>query len=265
MNLSISNIAWNEEDDDKVYDKMRRLGFKFLEIAPTRWVSKDPYSHHNILFAKSKAEKLYKEYDIKIASMQSILYGVNDRLFKNVGERNNLKEKVKEAICYAREINCNNIVFGSPRNRIIENRDEQFEIGVEFFKELSKYSEKNNVFLSIEPNPIIYNTNYINTTEEALKLVKEVDNKYFGVNYDIGTVIYNNEDINVIEKNINKINHIHISEENLNPIKERELHKRLNKILRKNNYEKVVSIEMKNNEDIRELFLIMEYVSKIFS
>ena len=52
MNLSISNIAWNEEDDDKVYDKMRRLGFKFLEIAPTRWVSKDPYSHHNIFKIK---------------------------------------------------------------------------------------------------------------------------------------------------------------------------------------------------------------------
>ena len=155
-------------------------------------------------------------------------------------------------------------MFGSPRNRIIENRDEQFEIGVEFFKELSEYSEKNNVFLSIEPNPIIYNTNYINTTEEALKLVKKVDNKYFGVNYDVGTAIYNNENINIIEKNLEKINHIHISEENLNPIKERDLHKKLYDILRKNNYKKVVSIEMKNNDNIGKLFLIMEYVSKIF-
>lgn len=264
MNLSISNIAWNAEDDDKVYNKMRQLGFKFLEIAPTRWVLKDPYSYHNILIAKSKSEKLYKEYGIKIASMQSILYGINDRLFKNTKERNNLKEKVKEAICYAREINCNNIVFGSPKNRIIENRDEQFEIGIEFFKELSEYSEKNNVFLSIEPNPIIYNTNYINTTEEALKLVKKVDNKYFGVNYDVGTVIYNNENINIIEKNLEKINHIHISEENLNPIKERDLHKKLYDILRKNNYKKIISIEMKNNNNIDKLFLIMEYVSKIF-
>ena len=36
MNLSISNIAWDKENDEKVYKLMKENGFSGLEIAPTR-------------------------------------------------------------------------------------------------------------------------------------------------------------------------------------------------------------------------------------
>ena len=63
----------------------------------------------------------------------------------------------------------------------------------------------------MEANPPIYNTNYINTTTEALALVKKIGSKGFLVNLDLGTMIENKEALNVIAEDINLINHVHIS------------------------------------------------------
>lgn len=265
MKLSISNIAWDKKNDSEVYRKMKELNFDFLEIAPTRWCSENPYSIVNIEKAKKMSQNLLEEYGIKICSMQSILYGSNEKLFYNNDERESLKNKVKLAINYANIVGCGNIVFGSPRNRKIEDKQKQEEIGVRFFKEISSYAEKKNIYLSIEPNPVIYDTNYINTTEEALDLVNKVGNINFGINYDMGTVLYNNENLNILSENIEKINHIHISEEYLNPVIEREIHKEIKNILVKKNYDRAVSVEMKNTGNINEVFRVMEYISEIFN
>ena len=262
MKLSISNIAWNEKDDKKIYEKMKELGFKYLEIAPTRWVSENPYSTENIIKAEKIAQDIEKNLGIKICSMQSILYGVSEKIFGNDEEKEILKEKVKEAINYANKIRCKNLVFGSPKNRNIETK-EQYDIGVEFFKDLSSYSKQNNVNLSIEPNPVIYGTNYINTTKEAIELVNKVNSQNFGVNYDLGTVIQNDENLELLKNNIKKINHIHISEPYLEIIQKRELHKKLFEVLKNYNYQNIVSIEMKKRENIEEIFNVLEYISGI--
>ena len=44
MNLSISNIAWLEEEDEKVYRLMNKYHIKGLEIAPTRFFKENPYN-----------------------------------------------------------------------------------------------------------------------------------------------------------------------------------------------------------------------------
>ena len=43
MKLSMSNIAWKEEQDAYIYENMRELGFDGLEIAPTRIFQEMPY------------------------------------------------------------------------------------------------------------------------------------------------------------------------------------------------------------------------------
>ena len=43
MNLSISNIAWSADMDEKVYNMMEDIGFTGLEIAPTRIFADCPY------------------------------------------------------------------------------------------------------------------------------------------------------------------------------------------------------------------------------
>ncbi len=60
------------------------------------------------------------------------------------------------------------------------------------------------------------------------------------------------------------INHIHISEPSLNLIQTRDLHKKLQKIILEEAYDKYVSIEMKKTEDIKEIKDTIKYVKGIF-
>ena len=73
MKLSISNIAWDKENDDAVYKLMKKYGYTGLEIAPTRVIEKNPYNKIEEAMAWSKA--LHDQYGFVISSMQSIWYG----------------------------------------------------------------------------------------------------------------------------------------------------------------------------------------------
>ena len=45
MKLSISNIAWDETHDLKMYQKMKEYRYTGLEIAPTRIFGENPYQN----------------------------------------------------------------------------------------------------------------------------------------------------------------------------------------------------------------------------
>lgn len=262
MNLLISNIAWSIENDDEMYKYISDKGFIGLEIAPTRIISENPYK--NINLAKNISKKLKEKYNLKICSMQSILFGRTERLFGTSEERKILLDYTKKAIDFANAINCPNLIFGSPKNRIIEN-DNQYLIAIDFFKKLGDYSKSKKTILSIEANPAIYGTNFINTTKQAFELVKKVKSNGFMVNVDFGTIIENNENIDQIIDNINLVNHIHISEPNLVLIEKRKIHQDFFNKLKKTSYNKFISIEMKNTNNINDVKKTIEYIKGVFN
>jgi len=85
------------------------------------------------------------------------------------------------------------------------------------------------------------------------------------VNIDLGTIIQNNENIDQVIDDIDLVNHIHISEPNLEIIKNRKLHKDLSRKLKNNNYDKYVSIEMKMQENIEEVKKTIIYIKEVFN
>lgn len=261
IELGISNLAWRAEDDALIYDSMKKLGFTALEIAPTRWVVSDPYEYPNIVLAQKIIKDLQQKYGFKIRSMQSILFGVTDRIFYGAQERSKLLAYLRKAITYASEIGCSNLVFGCPKNRNIVDYETQYELGVEFFYELAKFAQEKDVRFSIEANPLIYNTNYINTTQQAMQLIQQVNCSAFGLNLDLGTMIENKEDLRDVKTYLEYINHVHISEPYLAVIQERQEHKELLQILRSGGYNKAVCLEMKLNEEVYQLLGAMEYIS----
>jgi sugar phosphate isomerase/epimerase len=262
MKLSISNIAWSKEHDQQMYSYLKEIGFDGLEIAPTRIFPKEPYER--IEDAKSFAQALLNRYNIYISSMQSILFGRSERLFGIAEEREFLSDYTKKAIEFASAIGCKNLVFGSPKNRVIDKEDD-YHIAVDFFSELGEYALEKGTVLSIEPNPVIYGTNFINYTEQALQLVNRVNCNGFKVNIDMGTIIQSQESLSLIGENLDKINHIHISEPNLAFIEKRQLHNELAGILIQKEYNRFVSIEMKKLDDIEEIKMIMTYLKRVFS
>lgn len=267
MKLSISNIAWEAKDDEKVYGYMKQHGFTGVEIAPTRWIMEAPYDH--VPEAVAIAEKLESEYGFVVPSMQSIWFGRGERIFFNEEERRCLLDYTKKAIDYAAAIGCRNLVFGCPRNRKVEEEwglsKEQVEaIAVDFFKELGDYAYAKGTVVGMEANPPIYNTNYMNTTAEALELVEKVDSKGFLLNLDMGTMIQNEEDIALLVGKIPMINHVHISEPGLKLIEKRELHRTLAGILQAEGYDRYVSIEMGKQEKVEAVEATLQYVAEVF-
>lgn len=260
MKLSISNIAWSKDKDEEMYEYLSKFEFSGIEIAPTRIFEENPYSH--IEEAKHWKEELENKYNLEISSMQSIWFGKQGNIF-NEEEAKEFIDYTKKAIDFASGIKCNNLVFGCPKNRIIpEGKSEDDVIG--FFKTLGDYAKEKQTVVALEPNPTIYGTNFINYTNQAFEFVKKVDSDGLKVNVDFGTIIENKEELDTIFSNINLVNHIHISEPNLETVKEREEHKGLADNLRKLDYDKYISIEMKNTGDMEKVRKVIEYVKEIF-
>lgn len=259
MKLSVSNIAWNQEQDEEILSFMSENKIDGLEIAPTRIISKNPYD--NIKNAIKIVDDIKKRYNLKISSMQSILYGINENIFSSKIDREFITNYVKKSIDFASAIKCNNIVFGCPKNRNL-NDSSDFDIAIDFFTNISEYAESNNTCIAIEPNPNIYGTNFLNFTHEAIEFCKKINNKALKINLDFGTIIHNNENINIIYENINLINHIHISEPYLNKIEKRKIHLDIIKNI-KNIYKNYISIEMKNTNNINDIKNAILYLKEV--
>lgn len=264
MKLSISNIAWSAENDEEIYVYLSEVGYDGLEIAPTRIFLDAPYE--KLTEAKRFSDMLTERYRLEISSMQSIWYGISESLFGSESERRVLMEHTKKAIDFACVINCGNLVFGCPKNRIVPDgmlSDEYLPIVYEFFSQIGEYAANNGTCVAIEANPPIYNTNFINTTAQAFKLCKEINNSGIKVNIDIGTIIHNCENIELIIDNVGLVNHVHISEPHLVPPERRQIHSELIRKLKLFNYDRYLSIEMSNINDINKIKDTIFYLAEL--
>lgn len=257
MKLSISNIAWPEQLDEQVLVLLKELGFAGLEIAPTRVFPQRPYE--DLERAKAWAQGL----GLAVPSMQSIWYGRTEQVFGSPEDRAALLDYTKKAVDFAQAVGCRNLVFGCPRNRSVP--DGETPVGeLEFFRELAEYAAPRGTVIGMEANPPIYNTNYINTTAQALDLVERVDRPGFRVNLDVGTMVANGEEVSLLEGRVGLLSHVHISEPGLKAVEERQLHRELARLLRRENYGGFISVEMGRQEDLDDVRRVCVYVKEVF-
>lgn len=261
MKLSMSNIGWTAEQDSQVCELMKQYGFSGLEIAPTRIFPEAPYD--KLKKAGVWVEGLKKKYGLCVPSMQSIWYGRQEKIFGSLDEFVRLVDYTKKAVNFAEAIDCKNLVFGCPGNRSVPDGANP-SIGIDFFKEIGDYAANRGTVIGLEANPVIYNTNYINDTDSAFRLIDQVSSDGFKLNLDVGTMIHNKEKAEDLKGKVHLINHVHISEPGLKPLVERELHSELKHILADENYQGFVSIEMGKIDDIHILEEKMRYVRSMF-
>lgn len=260
MKLAISNIAWAQEHDKAIFTHMAGCGYSGLEIAPGRLIPDNPYVQTDL--AKKIGRSYAELYGLTICSMQAILFGRTEQLFVSPAERMVILKQAKKAVDFAVALSCPNLVFGAPKNRVIRDKS-QYQIAVDFFYELGEYARQRDTVMAIEANPVIYGTNFINKTEEAFKLAQDVGSSGFMVNLDLGTIIYNREKPQRFLSNISCINHIHISEPHLSPLKKRALHKVFFRELKQGGYQKYLSIEMKDPGDLEVVKRALDYIRSV--
>ncbi len=257
MKLAVSNIAWEREESGEAYGLMERYGFTGLEIAPTALFPQEPYAH------LEEARAWRQGLGFQVPSIQSIWYGRTEKLFGGEGERRALLDYTKAAIDFAAAIGCGNLVFGCPRNRSLpQGGDPALALG--FFKELGDYAHAKGTAIGLEANPPIYNTNFINTTEEALGLIEAVSSPGFLLNLDVGAMVENGESPAMLLGRVGLIRHVHISEPGLPPIEPRPLHEELREVLEAGGYGGWVSIEMGKAGGLGAVEKAMDYVKGVF-
>ncbi len=262
IKLCISNIAWEMEDDDTVYSMMNQLGFHCLEIAPTR-VFSTPYDQPMASLLSYK--KHVESFGLQLVSMQSLIYNRPDvQLFTDDQSREQFKGVLKQAIDFASALNIKNLVFGSPKNRVMHDEEHDYCVAIEFFREIGAYCKEKGVLLAIEANSSMYGTNFLTTTKSAGDFVKEVNSEGISLQIDTGTMLINKEDPTIIQEYMKWVSHVHFSEMNLNVLnKENDLfYHSMFSILKEMNYQHCVSIEMRKT-DVETVVETMKFVKKL--
>ncbi len=265
MNLCISNIAWDKAYDDKIYKVCSDKGFDGIEIAPSRLFQNNPYEHTKE--ASFWAKRLYREFGLKVFSCQSIWYGKKENIFGSDEERESLLEYSKKVFEFVNAVGAKNAVFGCPKNRngYKNDSEENDEIAVDFFGKLAENAKKADVILSIEANPRIYGTDFLNTTGEAINFIRRATCDSLKLNCDLGTMLYNQEKVEIIRGAEKLIGHVHISEPNLEKINRHQEHIDILSVLKCNNYDGAVSIEMKKQDNLEKIFEVMDYVRQLYA
>ena len=255
MKLAISNIAWKPNERKKIYNFLKVEKIKGLEIAPKLFL----FNEKNIFDLKKKKIEFYlreiKKQNLELVSMQSLLYGSNNcHFFKTKIERDNLINQLTKVIILAGKLGIPNLVFGSPKNRFVPrnlNKIKAQKIAISTLKKINSIAKKNKVIFSLESNPVEYGTNFLNTIYQTSKLVKKLKLRNIKMVLDTGEILMNSEtrDIQkIIKNNISFINHVHLSEPYLKPLKNKKFIKKLIFLLNKYKYKNWISIEMRSKE-----------------
>lgn len=261
MRLAASNIAWGPAQDPVMYRTLAELGYRGLEIAPTRIFPEKPYER--LEDASAFAGRLMSEHGLAVCSMQSIWYGMKQRIFGSPEEREELVRYTVKALGFAKAVGCTNLVFGNPKNRSLEGHGKA-RAGIDFFKRIGDLAHEAGLVIALEPNPAIYGTDFLNTTAETAEYVREVGNPGLRMNLDFGTFLYNGEGMSVVEENLDIINHVHISEPNLAAIAESPRHLDLARVLKGNGYGGYVSLEMRKQDGEKGLSEALAYIKRVF-
>jgi sugar phosphate isomerase/epimerase len=269
--FSASNIAWAWSDRLAAYEILARHDFHGLEIAPSLFFaqSKSPFlpSDSDI---KQRLNEL-KGFDLEIVSMQSVLFGSDEaRLFGSNSQFESFMVAIKNALILAGKLGIPNVVFGCPKNRIIPDslsRSEAIGLAAEVFTRIGDLAKEAGTAVSLEPNPQIYGTNFLNTFKETHKFIETVDHPAITMMLDTGGLSAANELEDVLGSDcqlLGKLNHVHISEPYLSPAPKSSYEfEKVLEVLQDNDYSKAISIEMKRtSKSLEDLELS---VQKIYS
>jgi len=256
--FAISNIAWKPENRLNIYKLLHNEGISNLEIAPGLFVpdTNKPYEVSSENLQQKKAET--ETYGLSLVSMQSLHFGASGlSMFENKISRQAMLDYSKQAVDFASKLGIGNLVFGSPKNRVIPkemSQNEAHKIAIQFFTQLGDYAQFKNTYIGLEANASAYGCNFLSKTTAAVEFIKQLNNDGVKLNFDLGTFILENEDTKLLTEILQVSNHVHISVPYLKAIYDFDatIHDELKKALLTSNYNKYISIEMRGEDNVLE-------------
>ncbi len=250
MKLSVSNIAWNEEESDAVFDLLARLGVGGIEIAPTKiwpdWADASPEA------AKRVRADLDKR-GFAVPALQAILFGRPElKVFGSEASQAALLDHLERVAAIADAFGAKVLVFGSPKNRDHGSLDEEeaFEKGAAFFRRAGERCVAFDVCLCLEPNPKKYDCRFMTNWRDIARMVDLVDHSNVGIHLDAACIALEGDDpVAAVRQCAGAIRHYHATEPDLGGFSNPQMpHGLLGAALRETNYQNWISIEMRRSE-----------------
>ncbi|MAM88361.1 MAG: xylose isomerase [unclassified Hahellaceae] len=219
MRLSISNIAWDPQEDDIIASLLTRHDVDAIDVAPGKYFP-NPFSASDSEI--SRIRQWWAEKGIEIVGMQSLLFGTQGlNLFGSQSSQSEMLAHL-DAICrIGSGLGAQHLVFGSPKNRDrgALSDEEAAAVAVPFFRKLAKIAEAHGVRVCLEPNPTCYGANFMVNSSETAHIVRAVNHPAIKMQFDSGALAINSEAAeDVLSANADVIGHIHASEPQLKPL-----------------------------------------------
>lgn len=262
--LSVSNIAWPWDADDEALALVADCGYGGIEIAPVKVFG--PLTAASPGDISAYREKI-EQYGLKISAMQGILFGASDvHLFRTDAERENLANALYLVAEVAGRLGGVPCVFGAPQLRVdpVPSDGIAFEIAVDFFQKIAPHFARCGSVLSFEPVPAIYDCNFATTTAQAIALVETVAAPGFGLQFDTGAVLANQDPLEVIEQAASMACHLHISEPHLGAICDPAKHQAVSSLVASSMYDQWVSVEMRQVHNWRDALVRSSTVARAY-
>ena len=246
MKLSVSNIAWGNEDPEGHLQLLKRLGCEGVEIAPS-CIWDEPVN--STPSQQREFKKIVDNCGLVVVGLHSLLYTRPDLVvFGSPGTRDRTIEYMKRLIHLCRELGGTTMVFGSPKNRQRGQMgvEDAFSIATAFFFKLSEEAKKYNVLLCIEPLGK-NESDFITSSHEGMELVSRVNHSNFRLHLDAKAMITSKENYaEIFTKYISDLKHFHVGDPGLAPPGSTGVdHSIIGKALRESGYNRFVSIEMR--------------------
>jgi D-psicose/D-tagatose/L-ribulose 3-epimerase len=254
MKLAISNIAWPHEDTPGVLNLLRRERVEWIEVAPSRiWgepVDALPGERETFI-------GFLEEYGIKVISLHSLLYTRPDLGLFRGGETDRKTIRYLSQLAeLGADLGARWMVFGSPGNRRKGSLSfrEACEAAVRVFGPAGDVAAGAGITILIEPLTRA-ETDFVNTIDEGIELVKAVGSPGFALHLDAKSVAEEpGEKLALLRRALPFFRHFHINDPNLAPLgSAATYHEELGAALRCSGYGGHVSIEMKTFPDHRQV------------
>lgn len=246
MRLSVSNIAWDAEEDAAVLALLRAQGIAHIDVAPSKLFASVTGAD---LFEAQEARTRLAAQGMRIAGMQSLLFGTQGlNVFAQAAVQKRMLDHLAHVCRLAGALGCPALTFGSPKNRDPKGLTSAraWTQGRDFFRRLADNAAAAEVTVCLEANPTAYGCTFLTTTDEAAAMVRDVDHPHLRLQLDFGTCALNAEDPEAtLAAHASLVGHVHVSEAHLRPVEAAAPHHAAYAAaLRRHLPDRVVTLEM---------------------
>ena len=221
MRLAISNIAWDVSEDEAIARLLQRRGIDAIDVAPGKYFP-DPLGARDEDIARVRA--WWNERGQEITGMQALLFGTTGlNVFAPTDVQDAMLKHLAAVCRIGSGLGAKRLVFGSPKNRDRTGLTdgEAMDVATPFFERLGDVAESYGVLICLEPNPHCYGANFMTTSAETARIVKQTAHPAIKMQLDTGALTINGEDAaTILESYAQLIGHVHASEPELRPLGE---------------------------------------------